>query len=178
MDPTEFLSVRLNQLYEYWRASFPDNDLLPLRSSLDPVDIPKLLSMLLLTEIHQDNNQEPRVLLKLIGTDMVTQWGSDVTGQYLDQVLEGEFFDYIESHYQLVVRRKEPLYTHYLLRWEDGHISNSSRIYLPYCVGENQNEVSHVLVGQHIRHDTQVLMKPLSSGAKKLTVIEIDKQFF
>ncbi|WP_420549068.1 PAS domain-containing protein [Curvivirga sp.] len=172
------LNHQLMQLYNYWLSISDGGSLLPPKSSFDPVDLPKLLSSLIMVEMRQEGDGEPRVFYRLVGSNMVRNWGADNSGKYLDELTDGKFTGYLNSQYQQVAQLKRPLYWHYLLRWEDGHLSNNSRLYIPFSSEADPNRVSTIIVGQIIRHDTKILMEPMSPHVKDLEVIELDFQEF
>ena len=145
---------------------------------LDPIDIPKLLPILILTEIFdgEEAGQSPRIYVRLVGTEIVTHFGQDITGSYLEDRNGAALESYVYKHYGQVIETAKPAYWHYILRWQDGHVTNASRIYLPMMCENQKDRVARVLVGQVLRHDTKSLMKEIARESGNLRVIELNHQ--
>lgn len=79
-----FRSPLCRSLYEYWLGlPKPEGSVLPLKSSLDPTAIPKLLPRVVLHDLRQPG----RSILRLVGTGMAEQYGFDPTGRdYIEYV--------------------------------------------------------------------------------------------
>lgn len=79
-----FRSPLCRALHEYWLGlPKPAGSVLPLKSSLDPTAIPKLLHRVVLHDLRQPG----RSILRLVGTGMVRQYGFDPTGHdYIEYV--------------------------------------------------------------------------------------------
>lgn len=72
-----FRSPLCRALYEYWLGlPKPAGTVLPLKSSLDPTAIPRLLPRIVLHDLRQPG----RSIIRLAGTGMVEQYGFDPTG--------------------------------------------------------------------------------------------------
>ena len=74
----------LCELVRYWIKIHPGKHL-PGRQDFDPLDIPKVLRHLVLTDVERDPF---RFKIHLMGTAMVEAFGNDFTGSYLDEVFE------------------------------------------------------------------------------------------
>lgn len=88
-------SPRLQTLYAYWNDRRAGRSM-PSRADIDPVDIPRLLPNLLLIDVEPDTR---RLKVRVAGTAVVEMYGSDYTGQYLDEIEFGDrraavLFDY------------------------------------------------------------------------------------
>ena len=74
--------ARIAELYRYWRRIRPAPDRLPGRRHFDPVDVPQALASIWLLEVQR----EPfRLRYRLMGTNLATTLGQDLTGQWLDE---------------------------------------------------------------------------------------------
>ena len=72
-----FRSSMCRALYEHWLGlPKPPGAYLPLKNSLDPTAIPRLLPRLILHDLRQPG----RSIMRLVGTGMVEQFGFDPTG--------------------------------------------------------------------------------------------------
>jgi hypothetical protein len=73
---------RIAGLYRYWRRIRPAPDRLPGRQHFDPVDVPQALASVWLLDVHR----EPfRLRYRLMGTNVVTTLGEDLTGRWMDE---------------------------------------------------------------------------------------------
>ena len=173
-----YLNKPLMQLYEYWLSHSGNGEIVPFKSSFDPIEIPKLLSSLIVLELRYEEEEAPKIYCRLVGSDIAGHWGKDYTGTYLDDVIDGALLTYFSDHYQGIASRKRPQYRHFILRWQDGKISNNSRLYLPYASEDHPDRISYVIVGHIIRNDNKTLVEPIISQLKQLQVIELDYQEF
>lgn len=71
------------ELFAYWRSIFPVKGW-PGRQHFDPVDIPHLLRMLALVDVVRDNGTV-RYRFRLLGTDLTTRAGRDMTGRWMEE---------------------------------------------------------------------------------------------
>ena len=106
MDPNAFHSDRLRQLYAYWRSKAKGR--LPARADIDPADIPQLLPFLFMIDVEHNPR---RFRFRLVGTQVCTWAGRDVTGVYLDDPNYGPRGPIIQRQYAEVVDRGVPYYT-------------------------------------------------------------------
>ncbi|WP_282608294.1 PAS domain-containing protein [Pelagibius sp. Alg239-R121] len=132
----------LSDLYSYWallrKSSARRSDLrtagtgkrglLPLRSDLDPIDIPHLLPYIALVECSEGGRS---IRFRLVGTDVA--FGSDPTGRFLhEEAPEGPYRNHITQLYYLGANSREGLYSEFSY----GYTSNSGpklikRLFLP-----------------------------------------------
>ena len=59
----------------------------PTRADLDPVEMPKLLPHMALVEVDKF---DPRLRIRLVGTNIVNICSANSTGQYLDEITFGD----------------------------------------------------------------------------------------
>lgn len=85
----------LKELLGYWISIHPRTRL-PSREDFDPLDVPKALPHLVLTDVERNPY---RFRIRLMGTSVVEAIGSDFTGGYLDEVWPG-------SEDQLIIRHR------------------------------------------------------------------------
>src|SRR5438270_776515 len=76
--------ARLTAVFNYWLGKSIGQSL-PRRRNIDPVDIPKLLPILMIVEVLRPG----RYRYRLIGTENADAFGMNATGRYLDEVLPG-----------------------------------------------------------------------------------------
>lgn len=78
-------NVVIRDLVLYWLRIHPGSHL-PGPKDFDPVEVPRLLRHLLLTDVH---GPPYRFHARVVGTTVVEAIGKDFTGAYLDEVLPG-----------------------------------------------------------------------------------------
>lgn len=100
--------VRLVELYRYWR-SLPQNLFAPSRRAIDPTSIPKLLPNILLVDVVGAGPYRYRY--RLAGSDIEYHLGRKMGGRYVDEVMPGDYGNYIISLYDLLVAQKRPIYS-------------------------------------------------------------------
>ncbi len=81
-----FRDARLAHLFDYWRER-RGNRPAPARRSIRPMEIPSILSIVHLIDVHED----PLAFRhRLIGSEVVEALGRDVTGKWVDEEIYGE----------------------------------------------------------------------------------------
>lgn len=96
----------LQRLYDYWRSK-RRGDRLPGRADLDPMEIPDLLSRLVLIDVAR-GERGCRYRFRLVGTEVVAAIGQDLTGQWLDQIGGVGRTDPVIASYDRVVATRSP----------------------------------------------------------------------
>jgi hypothetical protein len=106
VDTSVFQSKRLRQLYAYWQSKAVSGRL-PMRADMDPKEIPQLLPYLFMIDVEHEPR---RFRFRLIGTQICTWAGRDITGMYLDDPSYGPRGAVISGQYSEVVDRGVPYY--------------------------------------------------------------------
>ncbi len=91
-------SALVRELHDYWNAK-RDGRAMPRRSDIDPSEIKRLLPYLLLGEFA---GEPVRLRYRLVGTEVVTVYGADFTGRWLDEI---DFGEQVEGGWPLQYRR-------------------------------------------------------------------------
>lgn len=105
----EFLercSPEIRELYQYWDSKRRGR-LMPARTDIDPVEIPRLLAGIILIDVSHD---PVRLRYRLVGTREVEARGSDPTGLDVAQHAFGSDRDEVLKSYMMVVERRCPVY--------------------------------------------------------------------
>ncbi len=92
------------QIYDYWRKCAGDRDM-PMRSDLNPSDIPNLLPFVSLIDIEHD---PLRYRIRLAGTRLYDIYDGEITGKYVEELDWGSNRDYWISSYRRVVKGALP----------------------------------------------------------------------
>ncbi|HXY98919.1 MAG TPA: PAS domain-containing protein [Stellaceae bacterium] len=102
---------------------------MPRRADIDPVDMPRfVLPYLVLLDIFDGG---ARFRWRLAGTEVVNRFGHDATGRFGEEVLSGDYLVFVSSLIQHACRRRMPVYSHAIFRWEEARTLSTSRLYLP-----------------------------------------------
>jgi hypothetical protein len=130
-------------LYDYWRARKLGAKL-PGRADIDPVDMPRAaLPYIVLMEIGDGGKQ---IRYRLVGTAIVDEWGADVTGKYLDEVMEGTYLQFVRGLYMDVIAHRCAVLSESTFRWDVGKTVWAHRLYMP--LASDGETVDMVLIGQ------------------------------
>jgi len=81
----QFGDPRLGLLYAHWNDIRGDR-LLPIRQSLDPVQIPSVLSSIFLCDYEANTG---RLRYSLVGEDIRSRYAEEIIGSYQDRLFEG-----------------------------------------------------------------------------------------
>ena len=88
--PEQITDPILSDFYGYW-CGLRRNGAVPLRSDLDPTDIPHLLPYVILAECYDAGR---RIKFRLTGSDIAFTQGADLTGLWLHE--RGPMTPYLE----------------------------------------------------------------------------------
>jgi hypothetical protein len=138
---------RLRRLYDYWRSR-RNGRRCPSRADIDPVEIPALLQHLVLTDVIDGG---ARFRWRLSGTEVERHFGGSMRGRYIDELLRGEYLEYLKGLYRTVLAGETPVYSENGYASDDGwdacsEVLRTARLMLPLApAGE---PINMVLVGQ------------------------------
>ncbi len=100
-------SPLVHELYGYWDAK-REGRAMPRKSDIDPSEIKPLLPYVLLGEFKED---PVRLRYRLVGTEVVSVYGVDFTGRWLDELDFGDQVDHgWPAQYRAVFDSRRPLY--------------------------------------------------------------------
>lgn len=114
-------------LLDYWLSKRRDG-VMPARADLDPLDIPKLLPHIMIMEVEAGTG---RMRFRLVGTRVVTMFGADNTGKYLDEVDFGEQRPAIMESYETALSGAAPHHRRMEFINKDGVRFDMERLILP-----------------------------------------------
>lgn len=104
----------LRELYAYWLAR-RGTRFAPARRDIDPLDLPRLLPHLLLTEVvtQAGPNGTPRrrYRYRLAGTEVERHFGCSMGGRWIDELMQGRYRTYVLDLYERVIASRRPLYS-------------------------------------------------------------------
>lgn len=132
---------RLIGLYRYW-DTLRGTRFAPSYAEVDPVDVPRLLRYLLVTEV-ETSPRGRRYRYRLCGTEVEEYFGSGMRGRTIDALMQGSYRDYILGIYDRLVEQRSPIYS---VSTYDQRLLHTKRLMLPLsCDGI---EVDMVLSAQ------------------------------
>lgn len=133
----------LQRLYDYWRSLFRD-ERLPSRADVNPAAIPAaMLPYVVLADVIDDG---VRIRYRLVGTNMVDEWGQDFTGRYLDEIMSGSYHEFLESLFADVIAQRCAVFSQSAFRWDVGGSTRTRRLFMP--LASEGGTVDVVLIGQ------------------------------
>jgi hypothetical protein len=125
----------LRALYSYWDRQ-RSGRVMPDRRDIDPTGLPgNVLPSLAMFDLI-DGAQ--RVRVRLLGTDVVARFGRDFTGRFLDEIMIGDYLDYLIGLCREAYARRSPIYTENIFRWQVRQDIVTRRLLLPLANGDNQ----------------------------------------
>jgi hypothetical protein len=132
-------------MHEYWLGKRGDR-IMPARADIEPVEIKKLLPMMMLVDVTADAR---RFVYRLVGTQEVMERGSDPTGKSVAEAFFGGSLEETLSCYDYVVRNRAPFCYRDPYAASDGQIQNDDIVYLP--LSDDGTRANIVLVYTHCR---------------------------
>ena len=136
--------ARVAAVFDYWMGKAAGRGL-PRRRDIDPVDIPKLLPIIMLVDVLPSG----RYRYRLIGTENADAFGMNATGRYLDEVLPGlEYKTHVLALYDECVRLRRALYSEslFISPQHGGPERHIKVVFLP--LSDDSEWVNQVLVAQ------------------------------
>jgi len=104
----------LRELYAYWQARRGAR-FAPARRDLDPLDLPRLLPHLLLTEVvtqtEPNGGHQRRYRYRLAGTEVERHFGCSMGGRWIDELMQGRYRGYVLDLYERLVASRRPIYS-------------------------------------------------------------------
>jgi len=101
------IDPRLLVFYRYWDSA-RGGKVMPARSDVDPIDIPReLLPNLFLVEVVDGGR---RFKFRLVGSESTLAAGRSLTGYHVDEVNPNlAYADYVSNLYRRAIQRKRPV---------------------------------------------------------------------
>lgn len=103
----------LLDLYRYWLARRGAR-FAPARRDIDPLDLPRLLPYLLLTDVVTQVGPEGpwrRYRYRLVGTEVERHFGRTKGGQWIDELMHGSYRAYVLDLYERLIASRGPVYS-------------------------------------------------------------------
>lgn len=121
----------LQEIYEYWKLKAAGN-WAPLKSDIDPVDIPRFLPRVMLCDVfyRPDTDEVESFRYRLSGTGICDVHGFDPTALRPTDLTPPEYGDLIQAHYEEAVIRRKPM-VHIIVLESIDKTRSYARIILP-----------------------------------------------
>ncbi|HZS83706.1 MAG TPA: PAS domain-containing protein [Stellaceae bacterium] len=145
----------LRSMYEYWRRKCAGRAM-PSRRDIDPSEIPKLLPHMTITEVIGNG---ARFRYRLSGTAVTEAFGRSLTGQYVDEVMKGQYRDLILRLYRNVCLARRCVFCESKYTGSKNPGVTTKRLLMP--LSEDGTTVSQVLAIQtflYASHDRSILV--------------------
>jgi hypothetical protein len=127
-------------VYRYWRSKARGGRL-PRRSDIDPTEIPRLLSHLMIVEVVDD---ERRYVYRLVGTKEVEMRGRDPTGLSVVDAFLGVSLEDALWHYDHTVKTRAPVHDDKPYVSTSGRWVSDETLFLP--LSEDGMRIDRILV--------------------------------
>jgi len=109
--PEHGLDPQLKTLVQYWSGKCTA-DRLPARADLDPLDFRQLLGRVLLVDVLHEGDRR-RYRYRLFGTEFIFYHQRDLTGRYLDEIVNIDFRSELLAQYDAALSTRQPQYMTY-----------------------------------------------------------------
>ena len=117
----------LQRLYDYWIARKRDR-IAPMRADIDPGELRDLLPNLFLVETV---GSPARYRYRLVGTEVVRQFGEEITGKFMDQVDLDHVAGRVQAEYDEAAATRQPIVSRWNYSKDAGRHVEYERLILP-----------------------------------------------
>lgn len=124
-DAVHACPASLRTLYRYWEGKRPGNAL-PGRQDIDPIELRGYLGRIALAELR-----DGELVYRLVGSDLVAEWGFEPTGRRIADTLSPEHRETFLSPYAAVVQRACPMLAQLPMRTRPWRGLTVDALYLP-----------------------------------------------
>jgi hypothetical protein len=120
---------RHRRAFGYWRSKASEGRL-PGRRDIDPLEMPDLLPWLTLVDAIW---QGPRLRLRcrLIGTEVVTRFGRDITGLYAEEAYPEDYLAQVLETYGAIIESRRPQLSRHQIPIDGREHAEYDRLILP-----------------------------------------------
>jgi hypothetical protein len=136
----------LRSAYGYWRAKCGGRSM-PRRSDIDPAEIPALLPYIMITEMLEAGT---RYRYRLAGSAVTEAFGRSLTGQYVDELMKGQYRDFISRLYRSVYLDRRCIFCESRYTGSARPGISTKRLFMP--LSADNRVVDQVLVTQTFQY--------------------------
>lgn len=127
------MSPLLRDAFALWDSK-RGNRRMASRADFDPLEMPKLLSSIILVDVE---NNSTKLKIRLTGTKVVEMYGSDFTGKNMEDIDFGDVRDKILAEYRLAVIEKRPVFSDHEFRKLNDYHCTIERAIFPLSDDDN-----------------------------------------
>lgn len=124
---SEIQHAALRLLHAYW-ISKKGERLAPARADIDPAEMKAFLPHVFLLDVV---GTPPRFRFRLVGTEVTSRYGEELTGRFLDEVDLDDVGVDILGEYQRAIREAGPVLGRWAYEKRSGQYLNYERLILP-----------------------------------------------
>ncbi|MDP6831067.1 MAG: PAS domain-containing protein [Alphaproteobacteria bacterium] len=138
----------LQQALDYWQRLRGERNM-PARKDLNPADIPRLLPKLMLADVSdpEADSKDPHIRFRLVGTEVVGRYGSELTGHRLSEIDYGSRADDVAALYRRAIDCAKPQFAR-IEFWQDhDRLIRTEHLLLP--LSDDGTNVNMILVAVH-----------------------------
>ncbi len=119
-------------LFDYWKRKCGAGEM-PDRRDIDPTEIPAFV----LPHVMMCDPLEGarRIRIRLMGTAIVERIGHDHTNRHLDEIMSGDYLDYVVGLHREAHHHRAPIYSESIFRWELERNVVTKRLFMPLTHG-------------------------------------------
>lgn len=123
---------QLSALFHYWNDKRQGRNM-PDRADIDPIEMGgRWLPHLVLSDLR---DRATRVRFRLVGTNVVKRFGFDPTGQHMDELSGGAYFDALAASHLRSFIERVPVYSESRFEWGVNHRLDLCHLLLPLTNG-------------------------------------------
>ena len=126
-DPSQLQAcpASLRTLHRYWQGK-RRGDALPGRPDIDPVELRAYLGRLAIAELRGGE-----LIYRLVGTELVEEWGQEPTGRRIADTLPGEYAETFMTPYRIAVEEAVPVHARLPMRTRPWRGLSVEALFLP-----------------------------------------------
>lgn len=136
----------VQRVYEYWQSIRP-GDGLPLRSDFSPADITGCLPHIFIIERKgRSDSAKPDYMIRLIGTQLVEQFGGDPTGKSVFELMPPEAVEFFKVFYARLLDHPTGGLLYFTQSFGRAEESKLEFLYLPMVLDGEKGDADLILV--------------------------------
>ena len=107
LSDVKYLRAEFQDFIEIWNSKHRD-DGLPRRPDIDPSDLKPFLGRIMVIEIVRSDSMMPRFKYRLFGSAIAELQHSDLTGRYVDEILQIDEYARVSQVYMTMMSKHRP----------------------------------------------------------------------
>lgn len=142
------ISEKFDALISLWRSKPKSACGAPLRKELDWTDFSDFYGWVIIYEVEAaglssaQSDHKPRIINRMIGTNITRIQKSDYTGKYLNEVFDRETYPFVFEPIEQAIAEMEPVTTDHAVPVLGGYDMRLQKLLLPFS--SNGDRVDHI----------------------------------